>query len=275
MYSIITKNNEVFNLDELLKDGYTITENSFPLETTIIQKTSLAGAIAPFPSRAASTNLALSIPITLKSDTELLSYVFNNAKYLQSDEVNSKTPVALTEYSITWQPGSYKKVGTLTVSLELLEPFFTANHPVTLNNFPDRVTTFDVPSSLLGGSYIDTPYRLMLTFEEECEGVTIVLWDNTLDKSTGEVLIIESRKVNNNERAVLGTDYDVLVVDTLEGKVSYGISNTDVEEAANTDIRPNTAFFNLRASNDGRYSLRVIAEQSFDLVARLYKRTAI
>jgi hypothetical protein len=263
MYSIILSDTELYDIDTLFAGRYVISSSGYPIETNVVEKTSLPGAFSASPLREASASLALEATVLPQNNLELLHYIFTNAVSLRINELNADAGCVLREYNINWEQGGYRKLGKLAAVFTLLEPFFTSTRPV--QQFAENVSVTYFPNTALPFSFfIPLPYVLALRFNAACTAVKLELWDMVTNKSANRLLLIESE--------VLGINYDQLIINTLSGRASYNNSGSDITVPANIDIRQNTSFFNLMPSIDNRYVIKVTTDADFTANISFYRR---
>lgn len=231
-YALQNSDLESFNLNGTLihnpmKGSLTLNEDNFEYDNKIVEKSALPGAVQLGERRIMSRNVSLTFSRAEQDyedfkdfENDLLEFLKETA-YLHDVTNGRRVPVAVLNYALSHDKGSYHHSSDNTIELKLLEPFWTSISATTISTSL-AIDINKIAISKLG--YLEIPPIITLTASSAVSDLRIY--------------IDETKKGIQIEDNLFGTDiYTELILDCINGTLM--IDNIDRINS----VIPGTGFF--------------------------------
>jgi hypothetical protein len=246
-YMIIDENGTQFTLNH---GSLQILDDSFPVETDVIERSFTDGAIAPGESRATGKELSFKVDINEPTEQAYravvnnLFYWIRKAVILRDTINNIETDVRVLEKSITYDTGGFLHGSVVNWTFQQLIPFW---RDVAWQEESENVSLSNV-LVLENDGYYDTPAIFILNTDQEIPRFLVKELNTNLGIGIAD---LNFGKVN----------LETYVIDNENGEALLGSGETG-GVLRNDRILSGTGFFFLRR---GTNNLQVFTWQDRDV----------
>lgn len=252
--------NDTATISQPAAGSLTYGADLFTFENEIIANSALPGSVKLGKTRVESRQITLTFSRALGTDVlagensdlfraaenELLEFLFK-AIELRDNTNNLKVPIAIIDYNITYDEGGHKVSADVSLTLELLEPFWSE---ITETNYNQSISIGTTRISLTNDGKLKVPPYITLV---------------ATDPVTEIQLYIEETKegIQLDENVFGQAGFGTLIIDCINGLVSIG----DLDRTIS--ILPGTGFFTIPV---GSSTLVIVTDEVFDFDMDFYER---
>jgi hypothetical protein len=244
------------SIDRIARESFSLGNDGFSFENKIVEKSSLPGSVQLGERRLMARELVLFFNRTDTSDSDFrtventLLQGLDNAVYLVDVTNNRQVPISVLSHNIEYDSGSYQLSSDNTITVQLLEPFWTSLTVTTLS----QALIIDVNEIVMTElGFLPIPPVLTLTANIPVTSLQIYVAD------TNEGIQIEDTLFGT-------TNYGTLILDCKQGTLKLGTVNRV------NSVVPGTGFFRLPI---GQSTLNILPSAACSVKIDRYKREYI
>lgn len=244
IYSLLLKNGSSFSLNgagvtTALKNAVSLGEVSATKESSLLPRSYGDGSAKVGDSRLTMTTLTLNIAVTFTTDEEGRAFInalysaLNNAEYLVNETNQVRARIDLSSPVLAWDEGCFLRVGTATIALNQLDPYWESVSPVQESFYVEA----GVPAlvQIENEGFGEAPFLLRVTVEDQPTAVSLVEAQNLEE---GRALAVESDS--------FGIDgFTELAIDATEGTATLINTSANASMDAQEAFVAGSGYFNL------------------------------